>query len=416
MKVVIASGYPLHKTPRVVKWARACEAAGHQVTVLAGRFSAEDPDVLKAEGSSIKVVHVVDAAGSSTARGHWQWCRLRRFIWVRFYRWFSLQNVRQLGYAAPELRARCRSIRADIYLLHLEAALWLAADLVGEKARFAVDFEDWFSEDLLPEARRDRPIALLKQLEAYAVRHAAVVTAASEAMALALEVAYERKGIVAIHNCFGGAGAENPLRPSQVELAHRPEERPVRIVWISQTIGPGRGLELLLDAVAQTGGRFSVHLFGHATESFARSLKDLVRGQFSLEQCGTIPADRIPATLAQFDVGYIGDALTSRSRDLTVTNKLFHYLDAGLPVIAAATTGHQKIAATLDGAVTLFDLNREASLVEALDQHRSLSRRQAASRAAWAASLTIGSWQSESQKLIQALGLSKAPPAETTDL
>jgi hypothetical protein len=65
-----------------------------------------------------------------------------------------------------------------------------------------VDFEDWFSEDLLPSARLTRPISQLKKLEARLIRECFYCLTTSNAMAEAMAKAYQAPKATVIYNSF----------------------------------------------------------------------------------------------------------------------------------------------------------------------------------------------------------------------
>ena len=72
------------------------------------------------------------------------------------FRRFGREGDAQLSYCTRELLTAAQQLAADLYIAHSEPGLWVAAQLARMGRRIGVDMEDWFSEDLLPEARRDR--------------------------------------------------------------------------------------------------------------------------------------------------------------------------------------------------------------------------------------------------------------------
>ena len=58
--------------------------------------------------------------------------------------------------------------------------------------------------------------------------------------------------------------------------------------------------------------------------------------------------------IAEHDIGFAGEQNYCRSRDLTVTNKILHYLLGGLAVIASDTAGQRQIAAQAGEAVRVY--------------------------------------------------------------
>ena len=70
------------------------------------------------------------------------------------------------------LLALARSHAADLTIAHTEIPLWATKGLIHDGRRVAVDFEDWYSEDLSVADRRSRPLQLLRKAERFALNHA----------------------------------------------------------------------------------------------------------------------------------------------------------------------------------------------------------------------------------------------------
>src|SRR5260370_33866135 len=71
----------------------------------------------------------------------------------------------QLGLGVRRLVDAAARQNADLYIAHSEPGLYAARELLRRGCPVGVDMEGWFSEDLLPRARRARPLALLRSLE-----------------------------------------------------------------------------------------------------------------------------------------------------------------------------------------------------------------------------------------------------------
>src|SRR5207237_6855140 len=71
-----------------------------------------------------------------------------------------------LGYDVNAILKTALRERADLTIVHSEAGLWVGSELLKHGMQVGVDFEDWFSEDLLPQDRVGRPIKQLKKYEA----------------------------------------------------------------------------------------------------------------------------------------------------------------------------------------------------------------------------------------------------------
>ena len=144
-----------------------------------------------------------------------------------------------LGYAVGSLSKAALRENADLTILHLEPALWAGTRLIRRGMRIGVDIEDWYSENRPagPAARRES--RYLRGLEQRILRAAAYATCPSRAMAEALSKAYQVPLPEVVYNSVPSLRKTVPVAPGG----------PLRLVWFSQTIGPGRGLEDLFPAI-----------------------------------------------------------------------------------------------------------------------------------------------------------------------
>jgi glycosyltransferase involved in cell wall biosynthesis len=395
----------------VVKEAEALASAGHEVEVLGSGSNREyqKRDDKLAAGKQWKFTGLIAKQGSG--EGWMQ--KAKRRLGNEAHRLFGRENRWQLGPVAEVLLKEGRKRNADLYIAHSEAGMWAAEKLRTEGRAVGVDMEDWFSEDLLPEARRYRPIQLLKTLERNLLCHGVYSSCTSEAMADALVKEYGCRKPVVLRNVFplkdreglDGKWKDRPGMAKWMERndpsAERPKEAPVSIHWFSQTIGPGRGLEVLFQALEGLEGDWELHLRGNLKgyEGWLEKVCPAVVRQ-RLTVHGLVENEELLSRIAEHDIGYAGELQEPPSRDLTITNKLFQYLQAGLAVVASDTAGQREAAETAVGAVSLFSLDRSASLREALQQvfqypKKLLHQRQQA----WDAGNRLN-WGMESRRLL----------------
>lgn len=111
---------------------------------------------------------------------------------------------------------------------------------------------------------------------------------------------------------------------------------PIRLVWFSQTIGPGRGLEPLLSSTAKFSGGFEVTLIGAGQEAFCADL--IARYGDFLRILPPLPEERLYPELCNHDIGLALEvSLSDFNRKICLTNKIFAYLQAGLFILATET-------------------------------------------------------------------------------
>ena len=342
--------------------------------------------------------------------------KIRRRIGKGISRLTGQENQWQIGSLSAILWQEARKRKADLYIGHLEEGMWAAEKLRQEGKRVGLDMEDWYSEDLLPEARKDRPIRLLKKLEESLLCHGAYSSCTSEAMADALVKEYSCGRPVVVRNVFplkdrerlDGKWKDRPGMAKWMDrnapTAARPMESPVSIHWFSQTIGPGRGLEILFEVLEGMDGNWELHLRGNL-KGYEDWLEEVcttgVRQRLTVH--GLVSNEELLSRISEHDIGYAGELKAPASRDLTITNKLFQYLQAGLVVAASDTTGQKEVAQEAEGTIQLFPVGSSADLRGAIFKMiRDAGWRKAVRRGAWVLGERL-CWERESEKLVKQL-------------
>jgi glycosyltransferase involved in cell wall biosynthesis len=243
--------------------------------------------------------------------------------------------------------------------------MWVARELAREGRRVGLDMEDWFSEDLPAEARRERPLRLLRSLERTLLQESAHRTCTSYAMAKTLSNTYDCAPPEVIYNAFPRQG-----RKSIDGLSKDRADRSVpSLHWFSQSIGPGRGLEELFAALPLLRREVEVHLRGRIDEAGKAWLRSMTPEQWRDRVFfhGLVPNDELCSRIAEHDIGLALERNEPRNKDLTISNKMLQYLTAGIPVVASGTAGQRDVATEAPGAVRLFAPGDAKDLAAALN-------------------------------------------------
>ncbi|HRI80836.1 MAG TPA: glycosyltransferase [Opitutaceae bacterium] len=386
-RILILTNSPLCRNPRVLKEATALGAAGHIVTVLGIRNHLPSVPIDRELVANAPFTHAyVDMLGHDAPlpRRFLVWLRrLQHRLAREFSHRLGLQSAASLGPARALLKAT-RARPADLLIVHNEIPHWVGAQLLAEGRRVAADIEDWHSEDLLPHERTGRPLALLRASERTLLHRAAYVTTTSQALAGALHTRYGGRRPEVITNSF-------PLQPTPLV---RPAAAPA-FFWFSQTTGPGRGLELFLAAWSRTSRPSRLVLLGEARSGYARRLLDSLPAHFRsrVEFLPLVPPDALPGLIARHDIGLALEQSFIVNRDLTITNKILQYLNAGLAVVASDTAGQREVLSQSPEAGLLVALHETTALAaqldtlladpEALARRRLAARRLAETRYSW---------------------------------
>lgn len=293
------------------------------------------------------------------------WPPIRTRLGKGLFRFLSMPNRWQLGSCVPELLCAARKANADYYIVHLEQGAWVGARLLNSGYSVGIDIEDWYSEDLLPEARNQRPLRLLHDLERKLLMYGAHATCPSRAMSKALAQHYKCPPPTVVYNAFPWSerGSVDGL------LKDRMNRNVPSIHWFSQTLGAGRGLEDLLAALPLVHHAAEIHLRGNPAAGFESWLWNRVpenwRDQIFVHDI--VSNEELLSRIAEHDIGFAGEMKYCRSRDLTVTNKILYYILAGLAVIASDTTGQCEVAEQAPDAVSLYPSGDSSMLAAKLN-------------------------------------------------
>jgi glycosyltransferase involved in cell wall biosynthesis len=402
-RIVIVSGIQLATNPRAVKEADALASAGYDVTVLC---AALDPglvtrDSVLCAGRRWKLVNVLDSADDTLAGSAlWLRARMRLRFWREMGKRFGVATATQLGYAAPELLSWCMSNPAELYILHHPQSMWVGVKLIRAGKKVAADFEDWYSRDVPADSGSARSLEKLREWERVVLENAAYATTASQALSDALAAEYACDPPAVVYNAFP-LSERNSIDGQKLD---RKDASLPSLIWFSQVIGPERGLETLMDSLNEVGVDFEIHLRGRVDPAFAGSLVSRApakwRSRIFLQE--QVPHAELLSRVAEHDAGYAGEIPYCANKDLTVANKILHYILAGLPVIASDTEGHREVSRESPEAVSLFTAGNPQSLAAALNSVMSDEALRWRARAdALASAERIWSWEKFAPVLVR---------------
>lgn len=361
--IVILTGNHLCNNPRVIKEGTTLANAGYTVTVIGawfdGGLKARDLEIQKSLPFSFKPA--IDGTGDTLRRLK---LRASAKLGAVAHRFVSFESRSQLGYAYRDLRAATRQ-HGDLFIAHSEAAMAVAEDFLHDGFLVGIDLEDWFSEDLPPEARKLRPIRLLRQLEHKLLTSGRYASCTSRAMSEALAREFGCSQPTVIYNAFPWSDRES----MDGLFNDRRDRRVPSIHWFSQTLGHGRGLEDLIAALPLLKHKAEVHLRGKPVRGFERWLAERLPEAWRerIIVHGLVSNAELLSRIAEHDIGFAGETPSIRSRDLTVTNKILYYLLAGLAVVASETAGQREVAGQASGGVLLYPSGDAAALAARLD-------------------------------------------------
>ncbi len=398
---LVGATHPCYN-PRLVREADALAQAGHQVRVVAPLFNPalveKDRALMAQRCWRLERVDCLPQHGRLRSL----WIRGRRRLAQEITLRFATPVLAEHSYtlALAEMRELAAREPADWFIAHTQAALPVAAVAAARwKARLGFD-----CEDLLAYAPNE-PGALLRTIEAKYLPRCAYVSAASPLMAEQLVRDYRIAPPTVLYNVFPLELADGMLAPCE-----RRANSVLRLHWFGQTIGPGRGLEEAVAALAHLPGEVELHLRGNPSAGYREKLEALAGGERQrLFLLPPLAHDELIRAMESFDVGLALERPDNGNYSRTVTNKLFSYLVAGLALAVTDTPGQGQVMSQIPATGFLYPSGDARALAEGLLKWvRDRQALRGAQQASWEAARTRFSWDREREKFL-AIFASLAP-------
>jgi len=398
--ICIVSPGNLGSNPRILKEADALHEAGHRVTTIAcdytESFRAYDDEI--ARSVAWKVVRVKRPALE----------RLREIAARAAGRMIDAIGIGvPLGIAATAsggpvstLRAAALAQPADLYIAHYTAALPAAAAAAGRHGGLlGFDAEDFHPGEGQGTAADDLRLEMVQRVEESLIPPCRHLTAASPLIGRAYAAQYGMLPSTVL-NVFPLAMAPAALSPQ----ASPPGT--LRAYWFSQTIGLDRGLQSFLEAMARSRTRVSLDIRGSNRWGHGDTLLAMARDLGIADRVTILPLappGEMVRLAASYDLGLSLETEATQSRKLCLTNKIFTYLLAGIPVMLSDTPAQREFAPQLASAASLVALADPQAMALSLDRLASPGTLAGAKATAWRLARERFNWDFEKRAFLAAV-------------
>jgi hypothetical protein len=365
-KVCIVGSGNLSSNPRLLKEADTLQAAGYDVTAVCCDYT----DALRSADDEI------------AAAARWRVKRVPRPPLGRYTVRMARQLARFLGgmdtvvpvalaaeaYGGPAraLRRTTGEVVADLYIAHYVPSLPAAAAAARRHGGLlAFDAEDFHSGEGTGGAEEELRMAMVRRIEEAALPSCAYISAASPMIGRAYSEQYGVPKPATILNVFPSSMAPSAIGPRATDSAGV-----LRVYWFSQTIGLDRGLQSFIRAMARAATPVTLDIRGSDRWGHGDTLLALAR---ELGIAGTVkllplaPPREMARLAAQYDLGLSLETNVTESRRLCLTNKIFTYLLAGVPVMMSDTPAQCALAPALGLAASIVSLSESDGIAAAID-------------------------------------------------
>lgn len=400
-RVCLVSPGNLASNPRLLKEAEALHGAGYDVTA-----------VVCSQADSLGTFDEELAAGVA-----WQVRRVVLSPWEKLITLASRSLARLIAgagrripvsiaaaaYGGPAgvLKRAVQSVQADLYIAHYVVALPAAAAAAQRHdAMLGYDAEDFHAGEGTENADDVLRMKMVERIEGEFLPFCSHLTAASPLIAQAYA---ERYGVspTTVLNVF-------PLQMAPPHPGPAAGRGSLKTYWFSQTIGLDRGLQGFLRGMAKARARISLDIRGSNRWRHGDELMVLARELGVADRVALLPMappEEMVKLASNYDLGLSLEEEVTRSRSLCLTNKIFTYLLAGVPVMMSDTPAQLALAPDLGVAATVVSLADSAGIADALDRLALLPAELAEAKAlAWRLGRQRYNWDIERRQLLDAVG------------
>ncbi len=401
--VCIVSPGNLASNPRVLKEADALHGAGYDVTAIVCDYN----QVLRQADDEIEAAVPWKVIRLSRSRGE----GLRARAFERLARLLSILRVRiPVSVAALSARTpvgalmrRAAEVPADLYIAHYVAALPAVAGAARRHgALIGFDAEDFHSGEGTDAPGDEFRMRMIRTVEQAILPSCAHMTAAAPLIGRAYAERYGVACPATVLNVFPLA-----MAPAHQRRACTSEEAgALRAYWFSQTIGLDRGLQAFIKAMSLTKTRVTLDIRGSNRWGHGDALIALAASLGLGDRVRLLPMaapSEMVRLAADYDVGLSLETEVSENRRICLTNKIFTYLLAGVPVVMSDTPAQRLLAPDLGPAARLCSLDDPADLTVTLDELASAGRLAEASQFAWRLGRERYNWDQEQNVLLQSV-------------
>jgi len=196
---------------------------------------------------------------------------------------------------------------------------------------FGIDIEDYHPGELQNQHKKDRIISLMKNI----LPLAAYVSYSSESIRdlMSREFPFiSDKSIVIINSSYG----------SEFKYINETSTAPLRLVWFSQYIDTGRGLESVL-SVIHALNEIELHLIGNVSQPF---YDEFITGKKNVIMHEPMSPQQLNTSLTKYDIGLAIEPGRDLNNQIALSNKMISYAQAGLFILSSYTTEQNRFLTT----------------------------------------------------------------------
>ncbi len=324
--------------------------------------------------------------------------RIRRKLWELFYMCFGdtfNAALRASSLYSQDLEREAIKYESDLYIGHNLGSIKAVVDSSKKHGGISsFDFEDFHRGEDLKDSKHWKMVTAIENRFVPSIN---LFTAASPLIKEEYQTTYSNINILSILNVFN---------KSDISVFIDSNIRKLKLFWFSQTIGKGRGIECLIEAMGLTKQRdITLTLLGNITDEMKIFLMELSSlNGLELDQVifkETCSLSEISKIASQHHIGICSEDPKTKNRDLCLTNKIFTYLGNKNSILCTDTSAQSEFINQYRNVGFKYAVDDRKGLCDIilkyfsdrllLNEHRNNG---------FQYSITQLNWEIESQKLV----------------
>ncbi len=298
------------------------------------------------------------------------------------------------GRTYPNLLEIAKSIKADLYIAHVQAALSAAVNAAKKNnAKCGFDAEDFHRNEVTDDVD-NLDYKISRFIDDKYLPQVNYLSTSSQYISRAYHDLYKDILPVTILNVF-------PI-DERVPEPQAPAMKAIKLFWFSQTVSAARGVNDCIGALRMINNPgIELHLLGYADTETKQQLTTLAGDNFNLVFHDPIAPDEIIPFASAFDIGLAMEDSVPYNRDICLTNKIFTYMQAGLAIIASDTTAQKGLMGDCRETGKVYENRNVQSLSQAISHYAdNRDELYAAKRASYSIAHSELNWEIESEKFL----------------
>lgn len=360
-RILFISSTNLTTNPRIVKEIKLADSLGFSVSFLGfslNNWSAKIEEQHKKELHKTIALHYISAERKPFVP--WFLSSVIEIICKKIYSFFT-SSLTINAYAVSKRSflliqwLKKNKPKADLVVAHTLATLYPAYKYAQKnKIPFAFDVEDYHPgekiySDIINETKRR--IFLMQNILQTSKYISCAAPLIEDAIRMNILLNKTHAHLFTVNNNFS-------KQDFCLHKQNNSNSDKLKLVWFSQNISEGRGLELILPLLGNFSNNIQLTLIGNVSEFFFNEV--LIHYNSFIEISPPLTQTELHRKLSQFDIGLaIEDIHADINRNICLTNKIWSYYQAGLFILATKTSAQEKFIADNKEHGVLFDFSKE---------------------------------------------------------